>query len=108
MKTTINYRLPSKYILLFSPEKTQTGIILTPGSRPTEDYTVALTGPECTNTKVKDRVVIDGGVTLWNIDGVDYWQIHESQIIGYVLNDGVIKKGEIPSYNQDPTAHYNK
>lgn len=108
-QTQINYRMTGAYVLLHAPNKTEGGILLLSGSRTTEDYTVALVGETCTYAKVGDRVVIDGGVTLWNIDGEEYWQIHETQIVGYVLNDGKIMKGTMPDHTPaDPTAHYNQ
>lgn len=108
MEKTINYRLPGKQVLLYSPNITKGGIMLTAGSRATEDFTVALVGPGCENTKVGDRIVIDGSAALWNIDGTEYWQIHENQIVGYVLGEGVVTKGTLPNVTpKDPTGHYN-
>lgn len=108
-ETNINYRMPGKYVLLFSPTVTKGGIQLLAGSRTTEDFTVAAVGKAVEDTKEGDRIVFDGGASLWKVDGVDYWQIHESQIVGYVLNEGVITKGTLPDHSApDPTAHYNQ
>lgn len=105
---TINWRHPGSYLLLHAPNKTESGILLLTGSKTTEDYTVAKIGDKCTDTKVGDRVVIDGGVVIWTIDGEDYWQIHESSIFGYIINGGKITKGSMPDTTpKDPTGHYN-
>ena len=106
---TINYRMPGKFVLLHSPSQTEGGIILAAGSKATEDFAVAKVGDKCEDTKAGDRVVIDASASLWNIDGTEYWQIHESQIVGYMLNDGKITKGIVPDYSiPDPTGHYNQ
>jgi hypothetical protein len=108
-ETKINYRMPGKYVLLFSPTTTKGGIQLLAGSRTTEDFTVAAVGKAIEDTNIGDRIVFDGGASLWKIDGIDYWQIHESQIVGYILDKGEITKGTLPDHSApDATAHYNQ
>ncbi len=51
-------------------------------------YTVLAVGPKCTEIKKFDRVLLrfNNGIPVINIDGIDYGQVDEFQILGKITS----------------------
>ena len=90
--------LESKYIVLWdnlivsfkkATDKTEAGIIIPENLRKDDKGvgTVELVGPECKyKFKKGDRVVLKGNANLIPIDGTDYLQVQEYNIMGIMLS----------------------
>jgi len=109
MKKQINYKLPGSYILLKTKDKTDSGILLPQNIKQHNmALEIAMIGPNVTSVVVGDMIVFDGSVMAWTIDDDHFYQIHESSIVGIVLNGATINPTPQDNFApKEPTAHYN-
>lgn len=109
MKKTINYTLRGRYILLKTKDKTDGGLILPSNIKQANmALEVVLVADSITDIKVGDMVIAPGEVMAWTIDGKNYYQVHETAVLGIVLNGGNILPTPQDAFeSKDPTSHYN-
>jgi hypothetical protein len=81
----INF-VPARNTILLDLQSERFGLDLSMMKEHPLDLLVVATGKDCVNTKVGDRVVVNGQCLTINVDGRKYLQTFESQIMGYVLN----------------------
>lgn len=82
---TINF-VPARNTILLDLQSERFGLDLSMMKEHPLDLLVVATGKDCVNTKVGDRVVVNGQCLTINVDGRKYLQTFETQIMGYVLN----------------------
>lgn len=99
-KTTINFEPRPGTVLcrmIMKEAKTLAGIILsTEGDEGAAEIHVVAVGQKCEWVKEGDQVLAVGNYNPLLLDGIDYIQIYETQIMGKVLNGGeaiVMTKG---------------
>jgi len=106
----INYKVVGRYILLKTKDMTDTGLILPSNIKQTNMALEVVAVAEGINhIKVGDMVIAPGEVMAWTIDDKNYYQVHESNVVGIVLNNGKVLPTPQDNFpEKDPTAHYNQ